>query len=1504
MRTAGHFLVKILFLSLLLLKGLAAADPVDCTVGSSGTYPTIQLGLDGCNGGAGSIRLILTGNFFEDVVVPDAVNNLTIVSDQFLAGNVTAWPYPDNMTVFWHGNRHQVMNHLTSIYLQGLAIDGDGSSDPFFAFPLISNNLTIDRCVVGNFSSNVTFQGDGSCRRGVSLNALNTRFQDNWGSSLHFIGMEDITVDSCIFERCGGFNNYSAHYLKKSFVAEGVFIVTNNSQWLIADVLPPPCLFYGDQNGMTRCRNGTLECYNVEDTELLRPNCQKVEMTYVQEGTNLTNTVFDYPLRCRVYRPCQCQNLEFMNTTDNTFLLLPIGDIFFYTGLRLNCSVANGTQSVNATDLMFWTSHAGETGVGTSPPLSDPTMGYSLSPGIYLSGTINNSIANCTCSALNRSLTLEDAGLACEYDLGNATFTDTGEEIPLTCMEGTVKNCSLHFLRCFELSDTLLYQLNLTNTTSDGFCVNGTTLVNDTSLIGVNDTFTNCTRNSSLVMPDGTTLLYPGNGSIPYQIIGDKYICLGYFTRNTTFTILVEGLTENTTAALCNSSSLFPNGTGCPAISSNVTYIYENTTCDTCNSTVMINSSVVLVLACSPWYCPANYTIGCTYEYFDLVLNSTVQIPYTYNHTVFDGYALNASETWNFPNGSAICPAFTALSTNGTNYTDFVQTICAAQNALSGYYATSNDTSLCNYTDPSTNLTFCCFNETMLTNGTDGCNITVCVIPDVFLIDVSTDLAEVRPRNETVPCGVNYTCEADLNVTSCSCVLDYVVNCLTPYIPGNASAAYHWDNIRNETSFVDITGNRAQQMPTGLLLDRTTEWIIYNSSVILPDRSTENARLREIIKQSPQIYGRVHDSQYGLFGDQYNIKPYRFYCDAGCPLDYTQVSDFKCIVDASTPKPQVNRTYQTIQLAIDDDCETVLVVNYENYYTDQIIFRNNIKLLASFDDACVLNYGHELRVSNLEIRGMCFLHPGDESVPVFKLEEDMESLVILNSYFDGGNVRGAGVIELGADKWINNLVMNHTHVEYFNYAVFILWRVRNLWMSHNLFYSLTGRVVDIVYNSVFRFHDNALVKVRGVSNSGGNTIIRFMGRSEVFFWLFDNGDDAEACSPEAEEAFGYPCAMYNNVQMVDVTEPDNQDVCYTLVGGQITFDKIFDNFCVKAQIGMQLRGLQNLTEATVPLLLARNTGIRPSLFITDGRPSRVRDFVYDIYLNSDTYFFFKPYVTLAVNYPGGYPEDLFPVCTVNPNYDIGYVGNTDQQITPYGLQNITSYGFGLFHNFSQAIPFCGIKRVNNITGGVEVPIYATGHDGGRMFRDSFDITQVGLSFYGALMPGEEHVMPVCFPRSQVFGDGFRLLADNFTMANMSFMRDNRMIEFGRDMFTTNPRLVSIWNFNATNNTLDGGNLPAYSFNRIFNLQMGFDATIYEASNTPRGGNRRPYKQTLKNMTVVIEHNIFQVCPLFPSSRSLCDRETLLEKFFCCHLSFHVIARVTSGADVQRLVSVL
>lgn len=551
--------------------------------------------------------------------------------------------------------------------------------------------------------------------------------------------------------------------------------------------------------------------------------------------------------------------------------------------------------------------------------------------------------------------------------------------------------------------------------------------------------------------------------------------------------------------------------------------------------------------------------------------------------------------------------------------------------------------------------------------------------------------------------------------------------------------------------------------------------------------------------------------------------------------------------------------FQTIQLAIDQDCENILVNNYDGFYTDRITFKNSVKRLYGFDEPCVLNFGHTIEVANLDIRGMCFLHPGDQAEPLFNLEEDMETFWIRNCYIDGNGARGAGVIQLEEDKLIGELVMNHTLIQYWNFASFVLWNIDNVVMSHNLFFQCSGRLVDITYNSVFRFHDNVLQDARGIAGVDGTALVRFAGRGDTYRWLFFGGGDYAACSADAVAAYGRSCIFFNNVQNADVLEEDYEDTCYAIVGSQMAYTQIFNNFCRKAANGFQLRGVRNITAESVPLLLAKNSGIRPSSFRTTARENRVRDWVYDVYSSDGTYGFFRPFRTVACNFPCGYKS--FEVCNVNPNYDVGYVPSANGTvITPFSIyQNFTSaYAYGIFHNASDALAFCGITRTNPYTGGIERPIYFTGERGGRLFRDSFDILQPGVSFYGALLANdtEQDLPSECFPRSQIYGDGWRILADNFTSVNISYRRDNRFVDFGRNFFSTFPELQQVYRVNFTNNTFDGGNLQSYTFTRILNLILGFDRTTYEANNPPRGGRQPTIYQTIPPSTAIIRNNTF------------------------------------------------
>jgi len=348
-------LATIISLVLLLCRVICAQE-VDCTVGTGGTYATIQQGLNGCNGGAGSIRLIIfNGEYTENLVVSNALANVTLVSNAFILGLVAAQPTAANMTVFVVGYQHTVLSPSTSLFFQGIAFDGDNVGEPFFTSRLINNNLTLDRCLVTNFTGNVTLAGEG-CVRGVTLLVINCRFMTNWGSSLYFSGQENIDVENNIFAQCGGYNNYSAVYVKLSFVSTGIFVFINNSHWLLADEQPPLCVYLADVNGMTQCFNNSLYCYNTLVTQQLRPNCHKVQITYTNENTHMLETTMDYPQSCRIYRPCTCQDLQFYDTRTQNIIIYPIGDMYVST-LHIESARPGPGHSLAPQLLLHWPPH-------------------------------------------------------------------------------------------------------------------------------------------------------------------------------------------------------------------------------------------------------------------------------------------------------------------------------------------------------------------------------------------------------------------------------------------------------------------------------------------------------------------------------------------------------------------------------------------------------------------------------------------------------------------------------------------------------------------------------------------------------------------------------------------------------------------------------------------------------------------------------------------------------------------------------------------------------------------------------------------------------------------------------------------------------------------------------------------------------------------------------------------------------------------------------------------
>ena len=197
-------------------------------------------------------------------------------------------------------------------------------------------------------------------------------------------------------------------------------------------------------------------------------------------------------------------------------------------------------------------------------------------------------------------------------------------------------------------------------------------------------------------------------------------------------------------------------------------------------------------------------------------------------------------------------------------------------------------------------------------------------------------------------------------------------------------------------------------------------------------------------------------------------------------MEFLNETDFDCTVDASITVDAQDNVYQLIQDAIDDDCTNILLKNYENFYTENIEFGKNFKRLYSPDGACILGNQHKLKNKFIDFRGVCFLHPGDESKPLFIPEDDMDSLLIRNCILEGQGVKGGGVLPLNMKKRISELVINNTEISTWNYAIIIAKNIRAFIMTNNWIHDSYGRLFEVRYVSTlfFRRVSDSLFQIR------------------------------------------------------------------------------------------------------------------------------------------------------------------------------------------------------------------------------------------------------------------------------------------------------------------------------------------------------------------------------------------------------------------------------------------
>ena len=314
-----------------------AAVPVACLVGPNSTYLTIQDGLDNCNGGMGAIVLQLENwTFVENITVGAGLDYVEM--EPQIPMNVPQ-PYYENTTARIASVGIKVLNPWTAFKFRGLAIDGMRQNVSLFHPRLTNNNVTLEQCYLREFRGNSCISIE-ACEEQVMITVRNTRFERVWGSAIHIQGMESYIIENVTLGRVGGYNNRSALYLKMSWVSRGVAIVKDVTHYLLYNKRAL-CETIYDPYSMVICRNGTARCYSRWQTELAG-SCQLINITVVNETDSSSNfTVQDYDPTCRVYLPCTCAPVQFVNDQTNLVETYYVGDVYYYTGLRLPCVVIN-----------------------------------------------------------------------------------------------------------------------------------------------------------------------------------------------------------------------------------------------------------------------------------------------------------------------------------------------------------------------------------------------------------------------------------------------------------------------------------------------------------------------------------------------------------------------------------------------------------------------------------------------------------------------------------------------------------------------------------------------------------------------------------------------------------------------------------------------------------------------------------------------------------------------------------------------------------------------------------------------------------------------------------------------------------------------------------------------------------------------------------------------------------------------------------------------------------
>ncbi len=312
---------------------ISVAWALSCSVDNTGAgtpdYTDLSAAVAGCRGPFPDLDVTLQvrGTFsLSGLLVP---THITLLSFQSITGASNDFIVTDvgmilDVTEIARQPAIQFINVTFSL---------GNSSNPLFVTSLGNQNLTISGCNIANSSASPLITQEVCKNDMVLLTFTGNTIAGMSGRLLNATGLSgwlftDNKCAACGYNLTAG---DSLVYLKQSDVASFPRIFNFNDLYRKFNCRAQPrCLYSMEGNGFyVRCNKGNVECYDVVRTEQ-RGNCPIINITLIDPVTNATELVLDHDPSCRVYGPCICTEITYVNASvANSQITLAGGNIVY-----------------------------------------------------------------------------------------------------------------------------------------------------------------------------------------------------------------------------------------------------------------------------------------------------------------------------------------------------------------------------------------------------------------------------------------------------------------------------------------------------------------------------------------------------------------------------------------------------------------------------------------------------------------------------------------------------------------------------------------------------------------------------------------------------------------------------------------------------------------------------------------------------------------------------------------------------------------------------------------------------------------------------------------------------------------------------------------------------------------------------------------------------------------------------------------------------------------------